>query len=430
MSLPVNDFPCAFIHIDGDSFFASVEMAHNPSLIDKAVVTGYERGVATSMSAAAKELGIPRGMPISEVQRRFPSVVVVAGDYKTYELYARRMYAIVRRYTGSVEEYSIDECFADITDSLNAHHHSYADIAQAIKSDLQRELGVIYSVGVAPTKVLAKVASKLGKPNGLFVIPYSQARALTDHVPCERVWGLGPASCEKLESYGVRTIGQFVDMPAAIVRRLLAKPGSELQVELQGSSVLAINAVRRTPQSIEHTHTFSRSTNNREYLWKELVLYTEQLCTQLRKYDLAASSVSLLLRSRTDYSETDIVLERHECVPEMFLTRMRESFDAMYDPAELYTRVRVRLQKVQQRAELAGDLFGSSKIATRLEDLHSVTDKMNIRYGKNCIVSADRLLAVGESVAQLRGGHRSVGLWRESSNNSRYISIPFLGEAH
>jgi len=420
-----SDFPRAFVHIDGDSFFASVEMAHDPSLVGRAVVTGYERGCATSMSALAKQIGVTRGMPVSQIERNFPDVVVVAGDYKTYELYARRMYAIVRRYTGIVEEYSIDECFADITSSLNEQHKTYDSIISAIKSDLQQELGLTFSLGLAPTKVLAKVASKLGKPNGLFTIPYSRIAQLTSDVSCERVWGLGPASCEKLATRGITTIGQFTAAPTAQVRSLLSKPGVELHTELQGQCVLTMNTTRRNPQSIEHTHTFSRAINNRDYLWKEVVLHTERLCTQLRKYDLAAKHVSLMLRSRTKYAETDIKLERHECVPELFLAELQKSFDNIYTSVELYSRVRVRMQSVQPRSDLAGDLFGGIKSATRYEHLHSVADKMNLRYGKDCMLSADRLLASSETVAQSRAGHRSTSLWRD---NTRYIAIPFLGE--
>src|SRR5688572_26380317 len=102
------------LHIDGDSFFASVETSLNPRLRGLPVVTGKERGIASAMSKEAKALGISRGMPIFKIKKEFPQVVILSSDYGTYELFAQRMFAIVRRYAREVEEYSIDECFATL----------------------------------------------------------------------------------------------------------------------------------------------------------------------------------------------------------------------------------------------------------------------------------------------------------------------------
>ena len=108
-------YPRAIVHFDGDSFFASVEQAKDYRLRGKPVVTGGERGAVTSLSKEAKMLGAHRGMPMQEIRRVCPSVIVLAGDYTAYSIYAKRMYAIAKTFTTKVEEYSIDECFADIT---------------------------------------------------------------------------------------------------------------------------------------------------------------------------------------------------------------------------------------------------------------------------------------------------------------------------
>ena len=144
------------LHIDGDSFFASCEASLNPFLKGKPVVTGHERGMATSMSVEAKALGVVRGMPVFQIKREFPQVIVVESNYINYGLFAERMYSIVSQYTPYVEEYSIDECFADITHLKEGAR----EVAQMIQDELSMKLDLSFSIGIGPTKVLAKVASK------------------------------------------------------------------------------------------------------------------------------------------------------------------------------------------------------------------------------------------------------------------------------
>src|SRR3989344_9097712 len=110
-----NKMSKAILHVDGDSFFASCESSLNPRLLGLPIVTGHERGIATSMSKEAKALGISRGMPIYQIKKQFPQVVITHSDYSSYEIFSQRMCNIVRRFTSEVEEYSIDECFADVT---------------------------------------------------------------------------------------------------------------------------------------------------------------------------------------------------------------------------------------------------------------------------------------------------------------------------
>lgn len=128
----LESFPRAILHVDGDAFFASVEQAAHPELKDRPVVTGQERGIIACASYEAKVLGIKRGISLFEVQRRYPELVVLPSDYETYSLYSKRMFAIMRRYTPGVEEYSIDEGFADISGLRRVFRASYQDIARRI----------------------------------------------------------------------------------------------------------------------------------------------------------------------------------------------------------------------------------------------------------------------------------------------------------
>jgi DNA polymerase-4/DNA polymerase V len=153
--LTLHSFPRAIAHIDGDAFFASCEQSRDPSLQGKPVITGKERGIVASMSYEAKAWGVTRGMRLFEVKRLCPDAVLLPSDYETYSLLSTRFCAIVRRYTPDVEEYSIDECFCDLTGLRRPLRMSYEQMAERIKQDLDTELGFTFSVGLAPNKVLA-----------------------------------------------------------------------------------------------------------------------------------------------------------------------------------------------------------------------------------------------------------------------------------
>src|SRR5713101_3767416 len=154
--LSIHGFPRAILHIDGDAFFASCEQSRDPKLKGKPVITGKERGIVSSMSYEAKARGVTRAMRLSEVKHICPDAVILPSDYETYSLLSRRLFAIVRRYTPDVEEYSIDECFCDVTGLRRPLRMSYRQIAERIKYDLDTELGFTFSLGLAPPKELPR----------------------------------------------------------------------------------------------------------------------------------------------------------------------------------------------------------------------------------------------------------------------------------
>ena len=133
-------FPRAIMHIDGDSFFASVEIARDPRLRGKPVITGKERGIVSACTPDVKKRGVTRGMKLGEARKLCPDAIILPSDYETYSIFSERMYEIVRRYTPMVEEYSIDECFADITGMRRVNKMNYRDMAHSIKRELEVEL--------------------------------------------------------------------------------------------------------------------------------------------------------------------------------------------------------------------------------------------------------------------------------------------------
>src|SRR5437867_4500656 len=256
--LPLHAFPRAILHIDGDAFFASCEQSRNPHLQGKPVITGKERGIVASMSYEAKARGVVRAMRLSEVRNICPDAIMLPSDYETYSLLSTRFFVIVRRYTPDVEEYSIDECFADLTGLRRPLHMSYPQIAATIKKALDAELGFTFSVGLAPNKVVAKIASKWQKPSGLTAIPGRELHHYLAKVPAGNVWGIGPQTTALLHKHGVDTALQFAQKPEPWVKQYFSKPFQEIWQELNGAYVFALVTEEQTPShSIQKVKTFT-----------------------------------------------------------------------------------------------------------------------------------------------------------------------------
>lgn len=336
------------MHMDGDAFFASVEQAKDWRLRGKPVITGGERFIAASMSYEAKARGVTRAMRLDEIRRICPDAVILPSDYITYGIFARRMYNIVRRYTPHVEEYSIDECFADITGLDELMGISYEDIGKKIKAELERKLGITFGVGVASTKVLAKVASKHRKPAGFTYIPadidderadvrsnsdvtsefdrsddagnynasadgtsvdsarlsaarISSARiSFLKNTPIEKVWGVGTSTTKHLRAHGIMSALDFASLSSAQLAALsIAKPYRQIHAELNGLSVLEVNSgPREMPKSVMCTRTFTPPSRDLEVIFSHLSKNIEEACERLRHDGAEAKSCSFFFKSQ------------------------------------------------------------------------------------------------------------------------------------
>jgi DNA polymerase IV len=288
----------AIVHIDGDAFFASCEQANNPALKGKPVVTGKERGIAASMSYEAKARGVVRGMRISDILKVCPNAVLLPSDYEMYSLLSKRFYAIVRRFTPEVEEYSIDECFADITGLRRQSRTSYAGIAARIKHDLDTELGFTFSVGLAPNKVLAKVGSKFKKPSGLTAIPGRDIHLFLADLPVEKIWGIVPNTAAFLAKHGIRTALEFARTSEQWVNKNLSKPFRETWRELNGQYVFKLDTEEKDSyDSIQKMKTFWPSSSDPAFLFAQLSKNIENACIKARRYTLAAQGAVVFVRT-------------------------------------------------------------------------------------------------------------------------------------
>jgi nucleotidyltransferase/DNA polymerase involved in DNA repair len=375
------------LHMDGDAFFVAVEVAKNPALKGLPVVTGQERGIVSALSYEAKALGVTRGMPIYTLRKKFPQVIVMAGDYISYMRYSRAMFTIVRRYADDVEEYSIDECFAELTGLDKPLKMSYLEIAQRIKKEVMEELAVSVTVGLAPTKVLAKVASKWVKPNGLTVITRNTAPDFLLKFPIEKIWGIGPSTVEALKKRGVETAGDFVDKPLSWVNENFSINYEVIWNELNCISVMKLNPEMKVLySSIQKSRTFHPATTDTTFLLAQLSKHTEEACKKARQYGLVMKKFSFLLRAKDlRYTVCTVALSVPTNAPETILAHIKEKFGEVYTRGILYRATGVTLQNLTVGVVHQATLFDATTKADKFEAIHRQLDILERKLGKHVV---------------------------------------------
>lgn len=383
----LRSFPTAIVHVDGDAFFASVEQAIHPEWKGKPVVTGKERGIIASASYEAKQLGVARGVPLYEAKRKCPSLVVLPSDYETYSLYSKRMFDIMRRYTPVVEEYSIDEGFADLLGVRRVFRTSYEEIVRRMQEDIHRELDITVSCGLSLTKSLAKLASKFQKPRGLTVVPGHQIHLFLPQIPLERVWGFGPNTVGLLSKHGLRTAWDFVARSEAWAAQLLGKVGRDIWHELRGESVYAVEPEEKSAQyTLCKGKTFTPPSRDREFVYAQLVRNVESAFIKLRRHELRAKWLCVGLR-RQDFREdtAEAELNRATSATMEVMPMIRALFDALFQDGVEYRATMVVLGKLERGAAEQRELFEDNIRIEKMSAVSRVVDEINERYGKHKI---------------------------------------------
>ncbi len=431
--LCIHSFPRAILHIDGDAFFAACEQSRNPALKGKPVVTGKERGIAASMSYEAKARGVKRGMRLSEIQKICPDAILLPSDYETYSLLSKRFYGIVRRYTPDVEEYGIDECFADITGLRRPLRMSYLQIAEKIKGDLDRALGFTFSVGLGPNKTIAKVGSKWKKPSGLTAIPGYLIHEFLKHTKTEAIWGIGPQTSAYLKKVGVHTALEFARKSEAWVKSKLSKPFVETWQELNGTFVFPLDTMGRTTYtSVQKVKTFTPPTNNRDFIFAQLSKNVENACIKLRRYNLAATQGAFFLKLQTFRSVgLEMKFSRPTSIPSEIIKVIDAHFDQVYQSHVLYRATGIALFDLEEDQVKQLDLFNHALKALEMKKLYESIDKINERYGKHSVFLGTSFLAHDHPQhEQARGDQpERKQLLLKGENKRQRIGIPmFLGK--
>ncbi len=387
MLFDLRSLPKAIAHIDCDAFFASVEQSLNPELRGRPVIVGKDRGIAAAFSYEAKRAGVVRAMRLSEIKKLCPDAIFLPCDYETYSLVSQRFYGILRRFTPDVEEYSIDEAFADLTGLRRVYHGSYESIALEMKETLERELGITVSVGLSLTKSLAKICSRENKPSGFTCVKGYELEEYLRKIKTPRVCGFGPASVELLAKHGVSTVWEYVRRSETFARKVLGKIGSELWHELRGDPVYPVLTGKKEGQaSLSKTKTFTPPSSERDFVRAQLVRNMESAFIKLRRHRLRTKGIGVYLK-RHDHRGAGLfaALTRHTDSPLEGIKIVSGLFDRLFDPRQKYRATGVWFHDLEGGPEAQRDLFEDPTRVAALSELSRTIDEAGALYGKHTL---------------------------------------------
>jgi len=306
-------------HADMDAFYASVEQRDRPELRGRPVVVGgaSRRGVVASASYEARRFGVRSAMPAVEARQRCPHAVFIAGDMKRYARESRRIFEIFRRFTPRVEGLSLDEAFLDLTGTERLLGPA-VEVGRRLRAAVREETGLVVSVGIAPVKLVAKIASDLAKPDGLIEVRRSEVEAFLAPLAIGRLWGVGPITEARLQAAGFRTLGDLAAADRTRLRPVLGDWGAAFARLARGGDLREVEPFRGAV-SLSEESTFEYDIKDRAALEATLLAHAESVARRLRREGLRARTVVLKLklgRRRTPGPRGFPLLTRRQTLPD------------------------------------------------------------------------------------------------------------------
>lgn len=384
------------IHLDLDAFFCAVEELQDPSLIGKPFAVGgrpESRGVVSSCSYAARQFGIRSAMPMAKALRLCPQLIVVSSGHARYGEYSDKVMDRLNQLTPLVEQVSIDEAFLDVSDLPEEGLF----IARRLQSQIRQDLGLPCSIGVATNKLVAKVATDVGKaghhgidpPCAITVVPPGEERRFLSELPPQALWGIGPKSASRLATLGIQTIGDLASLPESILLEHFGKNGSDLKRRSLGIDDSPV-ANSGELKSVSNERTYDKDTRDEVIIHKTLRYLSEKVGGRLRKAGLSGNVIHIKLRW-ADFT----TLTRQQTLPGptdqdgVIYTSARNLFSKVWGEE----RHAVRLVGVG----VAGLVSAQRQLSlwdTSLEKEHKLLEAIDVlreRYGDRIIQRAEQI---------------------------------------
>lgn len=389
-----------FAHVDMDAFYASVEIRDDPSLAGRPVVVGGSpraRGVVSAASYEARRFGIHSAMPMAQAVRLCPQLVIVPGDFSKYHSVSAQVMEVFGRYSPAVEPLSLDEAFLDLTGTLRTLGEP-ADVGRRIKRDIRAATRLTASVGIAPVKFVAKIASDLEKPDGLVVVAPGEVEAFLQPLPIGRLWGVGPRTREALESLGIRTIGNLAAADRKLLVERFGQHGEHLHDLARGRDQREV-VPDWEARSYSHEETFARDRADAEFLEGVLLDQAHRVSRRLRRDAVCGRTVQLKLR----FSDFRTITRQ------VTLPSPTADAQAIYRAGrELFTRhwkhgavrlIGLGASGIVPAAAREQDLFGESEGDERRRRLAEAVDRLDARFGRSTLLPAKVLRARSDGAA-------------------------------
>jgi DNA polymerase-4 len=387
-----DDAGCPILHVDMDAFFASVEVARRPELRGRAMIVGGtgSRGVVVAATYEARRYGIHSAMPMSRALRLAPDVVVVPPDHRHYAEVSGSVMELFTAITPLVEPLSLDEAFLDVSGARRTHG-SPRQIAETIRAQVFDEQAITCSVGVAPTKFVAKLASTQCKPDGLLVIPADRVISFLHPLPVGALWGVGQRTEEQLHRLGLRSVADIAHTPRqTLVRALGQASGAHLHDLAWGRDERRVSTHERE-RSIGAEETFPRDVDDPEVILAELLRLSKKVGARMRRAGFSGSTVSIKVRF-ADF--TTITRAHTRKVPTDTSREIFHEARALFRALRL-DRARIRLVGVRVEGIVESDEVEAQLVLGAPErgwrEAEEAVDRLADRFGRGSVRPA-RLL--------------------------------------
>ena len=386
----------AVLLVDLDAFFASVEQLDHPDWRGKPVIVGGspdKRGVVSTCSYEARVFGVHSAMPSWQAQRLCPNAIWTHGNYPRYKELSNKVMDIIRDETPALQQVSVDEAFADVTPGRHVGDHP-VEIARRIRARVA-ELGITCSVGVGTTKTIAKIASDLDKPDGLTVVYPGDERAFLDPLPAGKISGIGGKTAEKLEMYGIRTIGDLAAADEKLLRSVFGKNAEMMLQRARGEEDARVEG-RAPVKSVSNEQTFASDLENRDEIVAAIDMLAAKVGRRLRHKGLAGHTITLKARYhdlsiRTAQTTLDARIDDERDM----MPVLHRLVDELWAPGAGLRLVGVGVSGFDDRPEQLSlfdadegepdEASESSQLAAENGNLARATDRVKDRFGEKAV---------------------------------------------
>ncbi len=378
------------LHVDMDAFFAAVEQRDNPEIRGKPVIIGgtflEKRGVVSTASYEAREYGVHSAMPIIQAKKLCPHGIYLQGRMSKYKEVSREIFKILFHYTPLVEKLSIDEAFLDLKGCHRLFGNS-KEIGKKIKEEIKEKTGLTASVGIAPNKFLAKLASDMEKPDGFVIIREDEIEKTLDSMPVGNLWGVGRETEKILQKKGIKTVGMLKNVSLANLESLLGKMGKRLYYLARGQDDREV-VPSVDIKSISHEETFSESLTDKKEIFAELLSLTQKVVHRLRNRNLLGNTVFIKVR----YDNFQTVTRR-----KTLTSPVNNINDIYYSGRKLLAENDLLGKPIRLLGIGIGNLCNSSNkqlslfVGTEKEKLSNTVEKIKNKFGEESIKRARNL---------------------------------------
>ena len=393
--------PRCILHADMDAFYASVEQRDRPELRGLPVVVGGDsrRGVVAAASYEARRFGIHSAMPSAQAKQLCPEAVFLRGDMARYKAESRKIFAIFQDFTPRLEGLSLDEAFLDLTGTERALGPP-AVVGEQLRARVREEVGLAVSVGIAPVKMVAKIASAAAKPDGLLLVDPLGVRSFLAPLPVRSLWGVGPVAEGRLRRAGFETLGDLGRAEPQRLRTLLGDWGEAMATLARGEDVREVEPYRDAV-SYSEENTFSEDITDREVLRAVILTHADSVARRLRRDGVRARTVVLkvrLGRRRSEGSRGYPLVTRRSTLREATddgdrLAGEARTLLARLDPQEPVRLLGVGVTGLVEGHEAQRSLFEDPGQGREREELNRALDAIRDRFGSSAVVRAGRAKA-------------------------------------